>query len=293
MNKAVIATVMAVGLVGCVGGIDPTNGGDDQQSGTAREMFDNNVHPLLARCASCHTNGHESGNVTGFYTADISTAYTTATGYVAFVGDYTPQSAPVLTKILPGNHNGQMWNTDEVNTITAWLNKELEERGNVGTTGNPPTTGESEAQVMLRLKNNWSSCMTLTDFQSAQMATQFGQMQAQNPNEQCQQCHDTGYEGMIITNAETRYYSYLSQHSRYMLQYFAFDLTQGIQNAKIIVNTTSFMAVSQAKPPHTQHPTFDALNNQGMTALKSWYDLVNTKVQAAGAMGCGPTQLLD
>ena len=73
----------------------------------------------------------------------------------------------------------------------------------------------------------------------------------------------------------------------------AFDLTQGIQNAKIIVNQTSFMAVSQAMPPHTQHPTFDAMTNQGMTALKSWYDLINTKVQAAGPMGCGPTQLLD
>jgi cytochrome c553 len=291
MNKAVIATVMAVGLVGCVGGIDPTNG-DDTQSGTAKEMFDNNVHPLLARCASCHTNGSESGNVTGFYKADLSTAYTTATGYVAFVGDYTPQSAPVLTKILPGNHNGQMWSTDEVNTITAWLNKELEERGNVGT-GNPPTTGESEAQVMLRLKNNWSSCMTLTDFQSADMTNQFGRMQAQNPNEQCQQCHDTGYEGMIITSVESRYYSYLSQHSRYMLQYFAFDLTQGIQNAKIIVNQTSFMAVSQAKPPHTQHPTFDATTNQGMTALGNWYDLINMKVMAAGPNGCGPTQLID
>lgn len=290
MNKAVLATVMAVGLVGCVGGIDPGSTGDDDNQ-TARQMFDNNVHPLLARCASCHTNGSESGNVTGFYTSALSTAYTTATGYVAFVGDYTPQSAPVLTKILPGNHNGQMWSTEEVNTITAWLNKELEERGTVGT-GTPPT-GESEAQIMLRLKNNWSSCMTITDFQTAQMSTQFGQMQAQNPNEQCQQCHDTGYMGMIITNVESRYYSYLSQHSRYMLQYFAFDLSQGIQAAKIIVNQTSFMAVSMAMPPHTQHPTFDAMNNQGMTALKNWYDLINTKVLAAGANGCGPTQLID
>jgi hypothetical protein len=289
MNKAVLATVMAVGLVGCVGGIDSGNNGDDNP-GTAKQMFEANVHPLLSKCATCHTNGHEQGNVTGFYSPDLSNAYTTATGYVAFVGDFTPNSAPVLTKILPGNHNGMSWSTDEVSKITGWLNQELIERGptNIG-------SPENEAQVMLRLKNNWSSCMTIDDFRTAQMATQFGQMRADNPNNQCQQCHNHGYMGFIDTVVEQEFFDTVSQHSRYMLQYFAYDMSTGLSTAAIKVNTGSFMAVSMAMPPHVQHPLFDPTNNQGMPALQSWFMLIQGKVQTAPNGNCmnGTTQLVD
>jgi hypothetical protein len=294
MKKVLLAAVTA-GLVGCVGGIDPGQqpGGDDQQL-TAREMFEQNVYPLLSSCATCHTHGSEVGNVTGFYDKNPATAYDTATGYTAFVGDYTPQSAPILTKIAPGNHNGQMWSATEVQTITNWLNKELTERVPTGPGTDPNPPGETQAAAMLRLKNNWSSCMTLDDFHTAQMATQFGNMRANNPNNACQDCHYNGYEGFIATTDESLYFTTLSQHSAYMLQYFAYDTTGGtVDTMKIKVNTGSFLAVSQNKAPHIQHPNFNATNNQGMTALQNWFMLIQAKVAAAPNGSCGPTQLVD
>jgi hypothetical protein len=76
-----------------------------------------------------------------------------------------------------------------------------------------------------------------------------------------------------------------------MIQYFSVDLTQpgtAGKMGKIIINKTSFEGVANQQPPHTEHPTFNADNNQGMQALQQFYDLTMAKVQAGG---CGMTKL--
>ena len=76
----------------------------------------------------------------------------------------------------------------------------------------------------------------------------------------------------------------------YMLQYFTVDLSAGVAMAKVIINQTSFMGVSQGQDPHREHPRFDALNNQGMTALQTFYDSTMASVTAGG---CGPSRLTN
>src|SRR5713226_3877310 len=104
MREVLLAAVASLGLVACVGGINGMNG-DDTQPQTAKEMFKANVYPILAACSSCHATGHPANNSTGFYDPSIDTAYDTATHYTALVGDYDATTAPILTKILPNNHN--------------------------------------------------------------------------------------------------------------------------------------------------------------------------------------------
>ena len=70
------------------------------------------------------------------------------------------------------------------------------------------------------------------------------------------------------------------------MQFFTVDLTAS--PARVMVNHVSFDGVSTGTPPHTEHPTFNATNNNGMTALSKCYDLTTTAVTAGN---CGTAKL--
>jgi len=285
MRQVFLAAVASLGLVACVGGINGNNG--DDQPKTAKEMFIANVHPILAACQNCHTTGHPAGNVTGFYDPNPDTAYETATHYTAFVGDYDPATAPVLQKILPGNHNNMHYADSDVQAITAWLNKELTDRAG-GTTPPPPETVQA---AIKRVMTQFVSCMSLTNFQTANMRGDMGNMRSDNPNDACNSCHGNGEYGNIVSNQETNYWNTLSQHSRYLLQYFYVDTSMGTAAAKMVINTNSFMMVATAQPPHQQHPLFTVTNVTQDQTLLDFYKLTMTSVMMAGTANCtgGPT----
>jgi len=318
MRSVLLATVIAsMGLVGCVGQLDdmggttqppgPVGGGTNPNptpNSMAKKMFDDNVYPIISSktavsgcaMAGCHMVGNNPGS-TQFLAATAADGYATATSYQALVGNFTPASAGILTQVAAG-HNGRSFTAAEQQSITDWLAQEVTERAGGGTTGSGGGTTESPGAATARLMNEWSACMNITDFNSANMATAWGQMQTNNGS-RCESCHATGGYGMIVTQvAESSptggppgLFTTIATNKYYMIQYFSVDLTQpgaGGKMGKIIVNTTSFDGVSKAQPPHTEHPTFNATNNQGMTALNSWYDLTMAKVMAGG---CGTTKL--
>lgn len=306
MRAVLLATMATFGLVGCIGQLDSpgpgsvgpgTNPNPGGTNSMAKKMFEDNVYPIIhnpgqaSDCSSCHDSAAPSGNVTGFVASNLADAYATATSFQAVVGNFTPSSAEILTQV-DNAHQGRMYTADQRQKITDWLAQEVIERAGGSTGGG--TTGESPAAATSRVMNQWSACMNITDFNTAQMSQAWGNMAANNSK--CADCHATGGYGMIVTGvAETAaaggppgLFTTIDTNKYYMIQYFTVDLSGGAAAAKVIINHTSFDGVSKGVAPHAEHPRFDATNNPGMTALQKFYDLTMTKVQAGN---CGTTKL--
>ncbi|HEU0029558.1 MAG TPA: hypothetical protein VFQ53_02920 [Kofleriaceae bacterium] len=296
--RTLLGLIAALGLVACVGGIDTPPAGGDPSDGVggggtgeaaaeARRLFDANVQPIIAaKCIGCHNVSGPVGNITGFVDPNKDTAYVTATGYQALVGNWTPSGAPILTLVLAG-HKSQSYSTDEQTKITDWLAKELESRAGSGGGGG---STETPAQATQRLINEWSGCMTIENFNTANMKA-WGNVQAGGSN--CRTCHNSGAYGMVADNTDDPFFMIISSDKYYMAQYFSVDLSGGVAAAKVIVNTRSFTGVGEGLAPHQSHPRFDPLNNNGMEALQQFYDLTMQAKAAAPNGVCGPTKLLN
>lgn len=299
MRNILLAVVAAAGLVGCVGGIDTpstpstpppdgTGGGiaNPTAAADARKAFDGNVYPIIsAKCVSCHSASGPVGNITGFVGTDATSAYTTAVGYQALVGDRTPTGSPILTKIAAG-HNAQTYTDDEKSKITDWLTKELAARTSAPPTGTTPPE-ETPGDATVRLTKEWSGCMTLANFTTANMIA-WGNMRANNSA--CKTCHVDGEYGQIASDVAAPFFNLISTNKYYMAQYFSVDLSQGVANAKVIINTRSFTAVGTGLAPHQEHPRFQLTNSTGMTALQKFYDLTMA-AKTATPSTCGPPTL--
>ncbi len=303
MRNVLLAAAMAtMGLVGCVGGINDMGPGDDDTNPppptnrTARQMFDQDVYPsvLMADCAGCHTaTPTPLTDKTYFVAAAAADGYDTATKYTALVGDFSPSDAPILTKIAAG-HNNITYTADQLGKITNWLNQEVSERtmGAVPppSTTTPPTT-ESAADATTRVLKQWSGCMTLANFNTANMADQWGNMQDNN-NSTCQECHTSGGQGFVASALVSSMWDLISTQRQFMTQYFAVDLTGGTAAAKVIINTVSFTQVGTGVAPHIEHDRFNPTNNQGMTALNKFYTSTMAALTATPST-CGTPTLTD
>jgi mono/diheme cytochrome c family protein len=289
---AALSTLSLVGLGACVGGVDsmpPTNvppGGTPPGTGTsAQPLFDSDVFPIIkTKCATCHTAGAPQGNVTGFVAVGAADGYQTAISYTALVGNFVPTNAAILTKIAAG-HQAQTYTAIESGKITAWLNAEVTAR-NVAPGG---PVNEDPATTTNRLLKEWSGCMSLTNFQTATMATAWGQLQTNNGST-CASCHTNGAQGFMATSDEALFFKTLTENRYYMIQYFNIDGVTTPATAKIIINTSSFAGVSNHQPPHLEHPSFDPTNNQGMQALQQFYTLTMAR-KTAGT--CDPPRLTN
>ena len=294
MRNILLAVVAAAGLVGCVGGIEMPSqpppegvggGGTGSAAIAARKAFDENVYAIISapgRCINCHSSAGPSGNVTGFVAPQAADGYVTAVGYQAVIGDWTPNGAPILTKIAAG-HNAQTYTDPEKSKIVDWLNLELAARSGGNLT--PPPTQESPADATVRLTKEWSGCMTLDNFTKANMIA-WGTMRA--GNSQCVTCHGAGEYGQIASNVAKPFFDTISTNKYYMAQYFSVDLSQGGDKAQVIINTRSFTAVGQGLPPHLEHPRFTLTNSTGLNALTAFYNLTKT---ARDAKTCGAPTL--
>jgi hypothetical protein len=300
MRSTLLAALATVGLVGCVGGLEqgdpvaPETGDDGNDDGgnpaggdltVAKQLFDQNVYPALtAKCTggACHSETATGSTLTRFVATDPSLGWQIATNYAALVGNYAASAAPILTHVAPG-HQGTSWTSDEVTKITAWLTAEVEARN-----GQPPapTGAETLSQATERVLSEFAGCMTLTDFQTANMK-QWGNVNAQN-NTQCRDCHATGGEGFFASDQDQPFYTVISTKKYFFLQYLTVDLTKGAALAAVVPNTTSFAGVNRAQDPHREHPTFN-LNNNGKTALEAFHAAVMAR-KTAGT--CDPPRPL-
>ncbi len=309
MRNFSLALIASLGLVACVGGIETPpadDTGDDDNGGVggggsgsaaneAKTLFDTNVQPvILAKCIGCHSVAGPVGNITGFVDPNNSTGYATTTGYQAVVGDWTV-SAPILTKLSTGSHmnnaKGVAYTTSDIDAITAWLTKELDSRVGQGSGSGSGSASESAAEATVRLTKEWSGCMELVNFQTANMKA-WGNVNAGGGGN-CKTCHYNGEYGNIAENADSPFFETISQDKYYMAQYFSVDLSGGVATAKVIINTRSFAGVGQGLAPHQSHPRFDPENNAGFQALQQFYDLTAAAKAAAPAGVCGPPKLLN
>jgi hypothetical protein len=294
MRAALLAAIASIGLVGCVGELDDGNMGKGVGSGTnpnptpnsmAKKMFEQNVYPIVhnpgssatSDCSGCHMAGGAAP--TAFVATDLADAYATATSFGSVVGNFTPTTAGILVKI-DGGHNGRSYSTDERQAIVDWLAQEVVERA-TGTGGPPPT--ETPGAATARLLNQWSACMTDANFKQANMAQQWGQMETNNGS-RCESCHATGGNGnFIASEVDTTFFGVVSTNRIYLSQYFTVDLTQGVSNAKVMVNDLVFQGVSKAQPPHVEHPTFNWNNSGAYNATHSFYTITATGLGACDA----------
>ena len=274
--RSSLALVTALVVAGCVGDIPPdTGGGVDAGTTTgsmARTMYKNSVHTVMNRCTggACHSvTGAAGGGSSRFADSSADTSYDAIVRAPLTVGTFTPASAGVLTKIAAG-HNGMTYTTGEISSITSWLDQEKTERNN-GT--NPPPVDPVEA-----LKK-WSGCMTLANFNTAQMAQKWGSLAAGN-NQKCLNCHGGGLYGFMLSDNPTTFFTTISTQKDYLLKYFTVDGT-----GKIIINLSS---MTNAGVTLTTHPHFDPMNNLAMPALQAFYD---TTLAAQTAGTCGPSTL--
>ena len=124
----------------------------------------------------------------------------------------------------------------------------------------------------------WSGCMTLANFQTANMTTAWSTLTSSDARK-CQNCHDQGQYNFIVTDDEAAYFAAISQHSYFMLKYFTVD----IATEKVVVNTQSFKTANSA----VGHPKFDPINNAGMMALNAFH------TASAANTACGPPVMVD
>jgi hypothetical protein len=124
----------------------------------------------------------------------------------------------------------------------------------------------------------WSGCMTLANFQAANMATAWSTLTTSD-NKQCLNCHDQGQYDFIATDDEAAYFTKLSQHSYFLAKYFTVDPA----TMKVIVSTASFKSANSK----TGHPKFNAEANQGITALTTFH------ASTAANTACGAPTMID
>jgi hypothetical protein len=291
--RNLLALIASVGLVGCVGSVDSGTPIIDDGSQTpetdnpagsdltpAKKLYDDNVHSIFQnKCGAgvCHAEAGTGGTVTKFVATDAARGWEVATNFTALVGIYTT-AAPALT-IVDAGHKGVSYETAEKEKITAWLAKELELRQ--GQPQQPQTPGTPTLpQSIDAAIAKFAGCMTLENFNAANMANSWGNLTAQN-NQQCRDCHNNGGEGFTASDQASIMFPAISTRKGQFLQYFTVDSTKfPAEPVKVIINMTSFRGVARGIDPHREHPTFNPDTNQGMTALNNFYNRTMQKVAA-------------
>jgi hypothetical protein len=279
-----LLTSALVFAVGCVGTADDVDGGNNGSNGSngggggggggtaaGRAEFKASVHPILQKCSGggCHDTNGTSGTLSRFYNTNADTSYDATVGLPDLVKGFQP-IAPLVTHLEP-NHKGLTYTPAEKTAILKWLQTEATARA--GTTPTPVVDSKA-------LLKEWSGCLSLANFQAANMATAWGNLAGTNL-QRCVNCHQTGLGILINLNAQT-FFDGITKNLALMLKYF----TVSTADAKVVINTGSF----QASLGVADHPQFNVTNNAGMTALKKLYD---DTVARKAANQCDPPRLVD
>jgi hypothetical protein len=279
-----LTSILFLAAAGCVGSIGDENPGDDPKdpdpnptdTRTAKEMFTADVHPAVAKCSggACHDiNATASPALSKFYNADASTSYDATVNTTALIGSPAFTSlAPILTHVQAG-HKGLAYTPDEASKITNWLAAETKERAD-----NPDLPPPFDAVAALK---EWSGCMSLENFNAANMAPAWSTLAADNL-QKCLNCHVGGVAGFYISCNATNFFNAISTQAAYLIKYFGVDGAA----RKVIVNTGAFESANKIGG----HPTFPVDTNAGMIALKKFYESTLARKELNQ---CDPPRLID
>jgi hypothetical protein len=278
-------------LSGCVGGVEdinpPGNSGPDAGTTTTNKMgkasYVANVHAVVMKCsgAGCHSQTGVTG-MYGFAIPDASASYEEVIKLPTLVGTYTAASAQLITKFTTTPpHKAVVYSADDKAKINAWFAAELADRNTGGGGGTPPPP-VIDAAAKLR---EWSGCMKLADFNTAQMAQKWALL-ASVDNKSCKSCHGSGAFSFMSGNGTPDiFFTTITTEKDLLLKYFTVDGT-----GQVIINTAAFNNAAVALPAAgtSNHPRFNPTTNVGMDALKLFYDA--TKLNQTAAT-CDPPRL--
>jgi hypothetical protein len=287
LTSLLFVAAAAAGAAGCVGDVgaedpgttDDNNNNNNNNNNTdprpAKDIFKADVYPAVGKCSggACHDIAGASGAVSKFYGATADTTYDAAVKQPSLVGTFTSIS-PILAKIQVG-HKGLSYTSDETTKITNWLAKETAERSAGGGSNQPPPYDPKAA-----LKE-WSGCLSLANFQAANMTTAWSTLAADNL-QKCINCHQGAVGGFLILNNTQNYFDAITKTTGTMLMYFTVDTVA----QKVIVNTGALKSANLIQG----HPTFNATTNAGLTALQKLYD---STLARKTANQCDPPRLTD
>lgn len=274
-------------LTGCVGDVDDinnppdgtTDGGTTPTAKKGKENYVANVHPIMLRCAGagCHSQGGVTG-MYGFAIGDASASYEEVIKLPTLIGTYTEASAAVFTKIAAG-HQAITYSVDDKSKINAWFAQELADRNTGGGGTPPPPLIDSAAKL-----REWSGCMKLADFNTAQMAQKWGALAAGTMR--CANCHGGGGFAFMSGNGNaTPFFEAITTQKDFLLKYFTVD-AMGL----VIINQAAFNNAGVALPAGgtSNHPAFNPTTNAGMDALMLFYTAAKAHQTAAT---CDPPRL--
>lgn len=272
------------------GGGSGSGSGSGSSQDTARIYYNENVYGMTATtcgASGCHNAASPGANAPGFVSqttpqTDGSAAWTLITGMSQVVGTFTPTAG--ILNIPDNTAHYAKWTTDQVTTITNWLALETAWRSAGSGSG-------SGSGTTIDLMGQWSGCMQLTDFQTANVATAFAE-QVETQEGYCKQCHVNGQaQSYFIANPNsTEMFAALTTYREYLSTYFTIDTT--VTPNAVAVNTAPFKLAADGGVDG-QHPNnWNPTTNNGMTALASFFKLTAAHMTGT-APACGPSTLKD
>jgi hypothetical protein len=281
ITSAVMTAVLAL-ATGCVGGIDdytpmpatPDAATVDPTAKQGKQLYVTTVHSIMtAKCGTAACHGQTIPGIYGWVQADANASYDMITGLPTLVGTYTPATAAILTKVdstVP--HYTATYTADDKAKITAWLAAEIADRENDPTQPQP-------IDPIQKLRE-WSGCMSLENFQAANMTQAWGNLTAQQ--QLCRNCHGTGLYAFMSGDGQNaqQFFNTITSQRDLLLKYFTVDGT-----GQVVINTA---AMQNAGVTLQGHPRFNPTMNAGMTALAQFHELT---LQRQTAAECDPPRL--
>lgn len=260
------------------------DGGIAPGPSSAKPQFESDVMPILqSKCGNTTCHGGTGTNPPMF--AVGPDMYTTILGYsdLLFPG-FDKTNALLITKINPGPHNGATYTADELTKIGNWLDAEKASRSGM------PTVSPRE-----KLLEQWSGCMTQTDWDTEGVATAWAQKRTDTTNTACQQCHINGQD-FLATQDSTRMFNILTTQKNptggwFLEMYFTVDQVTDPANPKVVINHDF---INNAATGMYQHEKFSIDTDRGgatpsaYTRLTSFY---NDTMKHLTAGTCGASKL--
>lgn len=266
--------ILVSALLGaCVGDVNDINNPEPDGDGTtttaARTLYVDTVHSIMvAKCsaAACHNQAGVTG-MYGFAVPDGNNSYDQVVTLPTLVGTYTTATAGVVTKIAGGGHNAVTYSADDDSKIAAWLGAELSARSD------PMNPMMPIVDPIARL-NIWSGCMSQANFDTAEMAVNWGQLAHADTNQTCVNCHAAGLDTFLSGNGDSeQFFTGLTSVRDFLLKYFTVNAT-----GDVIINTSAMQNAGVGLP---LHPHFNLTTNlsmmNAMAALTEFYDLTKTR----------------
>ncbi len=292
-SRILLVAAMTMGAAACVGDVDdgsgngdntnpnPNPNGNTDKAAAAKKEYEDKVYPLVdAKCGGCHKATRPA-----FVGATKDNSYNAVVGFQQVVGSWTPESAGISK--IPTNissHAGLTWDATQLSTINGWLALEAEARSGGGTGGGTGTGGETPGAASARLLKEFQKCMSLTAFNTLQVATRMAQTGSNGGN--CGECHENGLNGLIASTDATKMFNALKNPTAeatigtyWLAMYYTPQVLT--QPYSITFNEAAFLRVGGGKFPFQNHPQFN-LNGAGFTAVKNYLTEVKKGLDANG-----------